>query len=349
MIRKIPLVLAAAAASTGAITGLFVSAVSAPVAEAATKSVVVPLSVAGAPGTQGGVSPMVEVSVGAAQPVPVILDTGSSGLHIFDDAVDATPGAGVSVTSQGANITYAGGHRFIGVVASAVVAIGSQATAGPVAFSLVNSASCIASKPTCKAAGGIAGFEAKTGAHGILGIGMQSSRGPVTSPILAMPGTLGVSWSVHLSGATGTLVLGAQVPPSVTTAVTFKMNPLGTTGSRTLWNDSSLPFCTTIGTTQACTQGLFDTGTPSFQVSGPVLGALPTSAASGQVQSGLAVSVVQRGALTPFWTFTTGTDKSQDLVRINAGLGPYVNTGVQAFYAFTIHYDDQQGTIALCR
>jgi hypothetical protein len=348
MIRKILLVLAAAAASTGAITGLFVSELSAPVAEAATKSVVVPLSVARPRDTQGGVSPMVEVSVGTAKPVPVVLDTGSSGLHIFQDAVDATPGAGVSVTSEASNITYAGGHRFTGVVASAVVAIGSQATAGPVAFSLVDSASCIASKPTCKAAGGISGFEARTGAHGILGIGMQSSRGPVTSPILAMPGTLGLSWSVHLSGATGTLVLGAQVPPSATTAVTFKLNSLGTTGSRTLWNDSALPFCTTIGTTQACTQGLFDTGTPSFQVSGPVLGAVPTAAASGQVQSGLRVSVAQRGARAHFWTFTTGTHKSQDLVRVKAGLKPYVNTGVQAFYAFTVHYDDRLGTVALC-
>ena len=329
-----------------AITGFLVSDVTA-IAEAATKSVVIPLSVAGAPGSQGGVSPMVKVSVGRAKPVPVILDTGSSGLHIFHDAVDATPGAGVSVTSRSSNITYAGGHRFTGVVATAVVAIGSQATVGPVPFSLVNGASCVASKPTCKAAGGIAGFEAKTGAHGILGIGMQSSRGPVTSPILAMPGTLGVRWSVHLSGAAGRLVLGAQVPSSATTAVTFNLNPLGTTGSRTLWNDSALPLCTRIGTTQACTPGLFDTGTPSFQVSGPVLGALPTTAASGQVQSGLAVRVAQRVAQSPFWTFTTGTDKSQDLVRIKAGQGPYVNTGVRVFYAFTIHYDDERGTIAL--
>ena len=170
----------------------------------------------------------------------------------------------------------------------------------------------------------------------------------MTSPILAMPGSLGENWSVHLSGATGTLVLGAQAQRSAATVVIFQMKPLGAVGGRTLWNDSALPFCTTIGTTQACTPGLFDTGTPSFQVSGPVLGALPTTGASGQVQGGLAVSVVQKGAPTPFWTFTTGTAKSQDLVRIKTGLGPYVNTGVQAFYAFTIHYDELQGTISLC-
>jgi hypothetical protein len=61
MIRMTLLVCTAAAASTGAITGLFTSEMSAPAAGAATKPVVVALSVAGAPGTQVGSSPMVEV------------------------------------------------------------------------------------------------------------------------------------------------------------------------------------------------------------------------------------------------------------------------------------------------
>ena len=65
------------------------------------------------------------------------------------------------------------------------------------------------------------------------------------------------------------------------------------------------------------------------------------------MQSGLPVTVAEKSAGTPFWTFTTGTSKSQN-VRINSGQGPFVNTGVQAFYDFTIHYDDQLGTIALC-
>ena len=349
MIRKTVLALAAVATSAGTIAGSVVSGVNAPLAAAAAKSVVVPLSVTGAPGSEGGVSPMVEVRVGAAKPVPVVLDTGSSGLHLFDNAVKTAPGAGVSVTTRLSNITYAGGYRFAGVVASAVVTVGSQATAGRVPFSLVNTASCTVSKPTCRAAGGMAGFEAKTGADGILGIGTQSSRGSVTSPILAMPGILGQSWSVHLSGTTGTLVLGARAPRSATTAVTFQMKPLRAIGSRALWNDSALAFCTTIGTARACTPGLFDTGTPSFQVSGPMFGPLPTTTTSGQVRTGLPVTVAQTGARTPFWTFTTGAAKSQDLVRIRSRRGPYTIAGVQAFYTFTIHYDDQKGTITLSK
>ena len=190
MIRKTVLALAAVATSAGTIAGSVVSGVNAPLAAAAAKSVVVPLSVTGAPGSEGGVSPMVEVRVGAAKPVPVVLDTGSSGLHLFDNAVKTAPGAGVSVTTRLSNITYAGGYRFAGVVASAVVTVGSQATAGRVPFSLVNTASCTVSKPTCRAAGGMAGFEAKTGADGILGhrhaeqprVGDQSHLGDARNP-----------------------------------------------------------------------------------------------------------------------------------------------------------------------
>ncbi len=348
MIRKSVLSVAAAVTGAVAVTSLCLSEGNGPVAAAATNPVIVPVSVVGGQGSPGGASPIVEVRVGTSEPVPVILDTGSSGLHIFDTAVDTRPGAGVRVTSQASNITYAGGHRFAGVVASADIFIGSQAAAGPVPFSLVKSASCIVSKPSCPAAGGMAGFEAKTGADGIMGIGTQHSRGPVTSPILAMPGSLGQSWSVHLSGTTGTLVLGARAPQGATIVATFQMKPLASVGGRSLWNDSALPLCTTIGAARACTPALFDTGTPSFEVSGREFGALPTTSASGQVQSGLRATVAQKGGATPFWTFTTGTAKSKDLVRIKSSQGSYVIAGVQAFYSFTVHYDDQLGTIALC-
>ena len=100
-------------------------------------------------GFHSGGAPHVEVRVGNSNPVPVLLDTGSSGLHIFDTAVNTGTGSGVTLTSQPANITYAGGHRFTGVVANAVVTIGSYATKLPVSFAYVEQAFCIPSKPTC--------------------------------------------------------------------------------------------------------------------------------------------------------------------------------------------------------
>ena len=64
-----------------------------------------------------GARPMVEVRVGNSKPVPVLLDTGSTGLQIYAPVVNTAPGGGVTVTTKRDSITYAGGHRFVGVVA----------------------------------------------------------------------------------------------------------------------------------------------------------------------------------------------------------------------------------------
>ena len=47
--------------------------------------------------------------------------------------------------------------------------------------------------------------------------------------------------------------------------------------------------------------------------------------------------------------FTAGTTKSADLVTVRTDDGHFVNTGVQAFYDFTITYDDTTGQIRLSR
>jgi Protein of unknown function (DUF3443) len=307
---------------------------------------VVPVTVQGGQGTSGGADPVVNVRVGGSKSVPVYLDTGSSGLHIFANAVST--GSGVTVSSQKSDITYEGGSKFVGVVASAVVTIGSQATAAPVSFALVNDIRCTAAKPACAAAGGISGYESSKGAYGILGIGMQSSQGGVTSPLLGMPGGLADSWSLALHGTTGRLVLGAAASLGRRAApTTFQLKSAGTVAGRPLWRDDRVPLCLSVGTVQQCTHGLFDSGTGSFQISGPVLGQAPTVAGSQQVVAGLAVTVTEPGVAAPFWTFTTGTTKSEDLMRIGPESGSFVNTGVQVFYDFRVLYNDTAGTISL--
>ena len=310
--------------------------------------VVVPINVLGGQGTPSGAEPVVSVRVGGSNPVPVYLDTGSSGLRIFANVVPTGPGSGVTVTSRPSNITYEGGDKFTGVLASAVVTVGSQATAGPVSFGLVNQASCKATKPSCPAAGGISGYESSKGVYGVLGIGMQSSQGGVVSPLLGMPGSLADTWGLWLDGKTGWLVLGAANLLSGHPApTTFQLKSDGAVAGRALWEDNQVPLCVAVGTTQQCTHGLFDTGTASFQITGPVLGQSPTVAGSLQVVAGLPVTITQPGAASPFWTFGTGTVKSRNLVRIGPEKGSFVNTGVQAFYDFGVLYNDTTGTISL--
>jgi hypothetical protein len=90
-----------------------------------------------------------------------------------------------------------------------------------------------------------------------------------------------------------------------------------------------------------------DSGTASFQISGPVLAQAPTVTGSRQVIAGLPVTVTQPGAPSPFWTFTTGDAKSENMVRIGPESGSFVNTGAQVFYDFGVVWNDMAGTISL--
>ncbi len=275
MFKKVQVGVSAIGVAVLCATGTGVSLVAlSPVASASTAMSVVPVTVLDGQGTPEGARPTVEVSVGNSAPVPVLLDTGSSGLHIFDNAVGAGAGSGVTLTDQPANITYAGGHRFTGVVADAVVKIGSASTKHPVPFAYVEQAFCIASKPTCPASGGIPGFE-QSGAYGILGIGTQSSGGGVISPILGMPGAPGKRWSLHLDGESGSLVLGAKLP-SRRSSTTIQMTAIGTSAGKDLWGDSQLPLCISVGADSECVPALFDSGTYTMQISGPTLDQAPT-------------------------------------------------------------------------
>lgn len=304
----------------------------------------VPVTVLGGQGEPGGSSPTVQITVGGWGPIPVVLDTGSSGLHIFAGAVN--PGSGVTVTDQTSNITYSGGYRFNGVVASAVMRLGGATTTGPVSFALVQSASCIASKPDCPGAGGMQGFESDKGVDGILGIGMQSSEGGVTNPILGMAGRLGKKWSLHLDGSSGQFVLGARVIGSGEPVARFQLQPDGTSDGHPLWADSQIPLCVSAGSIDACVPALFDSGTPSTQISGSPLDQVPTVPGTTQVVSGTPITVASSGG-APFWSFTAGSAKSADLVRVISGQGPFFNSGVQAFYDFTITYNAQKGHVTL--
>jgi hypothetical protein len=309
------------------------------------RPVVVPVSVLGGQGTALGARPMVMVRVGRSKPVPVLLDTGSSGLRIFDSAVATGPGSRVKLTTRRSAITYAGGHRFTGVVATAVVTIGSSATAEPVSFTDVDRAYCIPQKLTCPAAGGMAGFE-RTGGYGILGIGTQPGGGGLVSPILGMPAPRHSRWSLHLEGGSGSLVLGARLP-APKTATAIAMVPIPSASGARLWADSRLPLCVGVGAAHQCGRGLFDSGTFTMQVSGRGVDSVPTVAGTDHGSGGLPVTLSLPGAGAPFWSFATGTIKSKNLVTVTGHRRSFINSGVQAFYAFTVTYDDASGRIWL--
>jgi hypothetical protein len=306
----------------------------------------VPITIVGGQGSATGARPTVDVRVGDSKPVPVLLDTGSTGLQIYAPAVNTNPGRGVTVSSQRDSITYSGGTRFTGVQARAVIRIGHQPTALSVPFGLVQQASCVPSKPNCGAAAGVF-HPMLDGTYGVLGIGMTKNRQGLFSPILAMPGRLGHTWSLHLAGNAGVLMLGARIPSGPGVAATVQLRSEGTSGGHNAWADSSVSLCDAVGTIRACVPGLFDSGTFQMQLWGSPLDTAPTEPGTNRVLAGTPVSVSLPGA-APFWAFNAGVTKSKDTVTVKRGNAPpFINYGVQAFYAFTISYDERSGTVTL--
>jgi hypothetical protein len=67
---------------------------------------------------------------------------------------------------------------------------------------------------------------------------------------------------------------------------------------------------------------------------------------TSQVVSGTPIAVALSGE-PPFWSFTAGSEKSADFVRVISDQNPFFNSGVQAFYNFTITYNAKKGRVAL--
>ena len=243
--------------------------------------VVVPVSVVGGQGTPRGAHPMVDVRVGHSTPVPLLLDTGSTGLQIFAAKVPTGPGTGVAVTSTPDHASYAGGHQLAGVVGTARITLGPQRTARPVAFGLVQSATCTPAKPACPVAGGVEAAMAR-GFYGILGIGTNRGPNGLANPILGMPARLAQSWSLHMHRATGRLVLGPLPTFASRTRATVPLTSLGVVGGNRFW-DATVHLCLVVGPSSSCAPGLFDSGTFAMQLPGSRFPDAPSS--SGPVSS----------------------------------------------------------------
>lgn len=99
----------------------------------------------------------VEVSVGGGSAVPVQLDTGSTGLRIFEESL----GDGAKAQKdKSISIRYDGGDIWDGYLGSATVKIGSVETSSPIDVHVVETVSCDPSinGGTCPASSGIKGY-----------------------------------------------------------------------------------------------------------------------------------------------------------------------------------------------
>lgn len=284
-----------------------------------------------------GMSGIVEMRVGRSAPVRVLLDTGSTGLRLFPGAFDRVP-SGVRVSKRAISGPAHGG-RLHGVIASAAMEIGGVTTTRPVEFQLTKNTSPY-----------VQGWEQR-GVFGILGIG--TGRTPLPNPLRALPGSVGLHWSVHFGGEPGAgipgggaLILGA--PVATDAVATFSMPSQGADGyGALLWADHKANGCWQVDRGPiACMDTWFDSLSDQLTLAGPDFRRVPTDS-NGVVRPGVRVRMSVAGSAFSVWTMVTGNRPSFDLTVASPKSPRLVNTGNNPFYDFTISYDMERGLVSL--
>ncbi|HTU96147.1 MAG TPA: hypothetical protein VMF14_09940 [Solirubrobacteraceae bacterium] len=313
----------------------------------------VPIELRGWPGGPTGVLPVVRVRIGDSRPVPVLLDTGSTGLVIL--AKDLPAG---SHAIKLGNLTekWGGGNVTQGRQALARVTVGGLTTSQPVAMGIVDSTTCLATSPHC-------GSWLEPGVDGILGVRIDPQFS-LTNPLTSLPGGHGTAWSIALGPTRGTLELGAPIPadptasfslagssaisslpPGLVPAPTQPQLPpdgglTGVSGAPApgpAADAAGLPtMCWLIGAgRRTCVPTAFDTGSTNA-----ALFSATAAAPSAELPGGETVTAWRSANdTTPLWSFTSGSSRSDDLVLTSGGDLALMDTGIGAYFRFDITYD----------
>ena len=257
------------------------------------------------------------------------------------------------MTGQADNIEYVDGTELNGPVAQALIHIGKLTTTATVPFQFVQSVTCDPTIPDCPAFRGRYRVEAD-GVDGIMGIGMSGPYpgDPTTNPLLSLPAPYRNSWSIAMQGggktlpAPGELVLGAHDPSSP--AADFALQQQGASvHGQTTWNDT-FNLCWTVGGISSCELSVFDSGSDLTILGGTGFASVPTDNPGeiANLSTGTSVQASQEVDSNPLWSFTSGAGPMQTVLVEPSGVD-WVNSGVQAFYSFTVTYNQLSGSIFL--
>jgi hypothetical protein len=271
------------------------------------------------------------MTIGNAAPFAVMLDTGSVGLRLWDDQAPAA-----SVTNRPVE-TIIDGSRVPGLLGTSHMTIGGVTTTHQVPFQFINTQSRY--------------IQQWKDVHvdGILGIGVGS--GDLTNPLVALPGTLGLRWSVHLArnaasqgGRLGALVLGAEAPTDASMHFTLPYIGENTNGAR-LWNDHAANGCWTFGSSgEQCVPTWFDSGFTVMRVKGKQFARVPQTSMN-LVRPGTRVSLAAGSSAFVGHRFVAGDTGSRDLIRVIPNGRPGINTGNSFYFDYTVAYDVATGDI----
>lgn len=295
-------------------------------------TVALPVRTIDTPG-RSGQNGIVEITLGRSAPLAVMLDTGSVGLRLWG----ALP-PGTSLTSERIE-TVLDGNRISGLLGKARMGLGGATTTLAVPFQHIDTDSSYISAWR------------RQGIVGILGIG--TGTGALTNPLVALPGSLGLRWSVHFSRTAsdatrrqGALILGAQPPGDATMHFELPYLGLNVNGAR-LWDDHAADGCWTFGREPAqCVPTWFDSGFTVMRVKGSRFSQVPQTQ-TNLVRSGTAVTLSAGSSAFVGHRFRAGDSGSQNLVRVLPRGRATINTGNSFFFDFTVTYDVASGDLYL--
>jgi hypothetical protein len=323
------------ASGSAATTTPTTSAPSGPTATTTSSTISIPLQVST---TSSGGRVVVQASIGGAPTVPMLLDTGSSGVVVASSAL----GSQAQTTTQSADSGYVG-SSLSGVVANATVTMGGLTTDGSIAVVSAESATC--ETDSGKSESCSVGDAFGDGTQGIIGIGLSNGPSPASpnySPLLQVAAPYDQGFTIQLppsGNGTGALVVGAVSAPANATPVPFvaSSSPTYPNGAKAFAKDFQM--CWTVGSDTACGPTDLDIGSPHTVLTPSVVPSAPVT--DEVVDSGTAVSVSATQGGPPLWSLTAGTTVSDDMVESVDELGPSTdfNSGIAFFYANVVAWD----------
>jgi PE-PGRS C-terminal aspartyl peptidase-like domain len=277
---------------------------------------------------------VVDVSVGGGRPVPVVLDTGSSGLLLEAAAIGPNAQASGRTVSEG----FVGTPRLPVTVVSAQVNIGGPAgvtTPYPVAIGSVASDAARL------------GFSRCGGAQGLLGVGVGNPGPPVPlleSPLVQLTPSLSEGYTITLTRNAGTLLVGKPVisPTSVSLPL---LEGNGTYPNGHQAYQRGVTLCWTVGTVRDCGLTDIDSGF-SFPAIRPDF--LPTLPHRGPlIAAGTQVSITapNGAALQSFTTVPAPPDVRLAFSRFFGSTE--ANTGIGFFFANSVGFDVSTGHVVI--
>lgn len=300
-------------------------------------TVTLPVQTVASPG-RGGLNGVTTVRVGNSKPMKVIIDTGFSGLLLFPGAWEKIPGA-VKMSTSRSSVVGPDGSRIPGLVGKAPFTFGGVTTAMPIPFIYSNAPSAYAR------------MWEREGVFGLMGVGTKG--GSMVNPFTALPGNLGLRWSMHFDrpiggkgGRNGEVVLGADLPTDPVMTFQLPSNGQSTIGGL-LWNDEKAQGCWKFGTLrEVCGSTMFDAAFNIMRVKGSAFSRIPHDR-QGWVRKGTRASLAASGSAFTGSSFVVGDSASRNKVKY-LGRGPtYVNTGNQYFFDYTISYDTVTGRLSV--